>query len=93
MSTFTRVGKVREVVDLILAELTAIRTDRTVSEEELEKFIRYNVGRFGLSLETSAAVLSSLIDLEVHGLPEDSLDTYRRRVPRGRTRRRGPRGP
>jgi zinc protease len=38
------------------------------------------VGRFGLSLETSDAVLSSLVDLDVHGLPKDSLDTFRGRV-------------
>jgi zinc protease len=80
VSTFTRVPKVRRVVDLILEEMQAIKGDRPVKEEELRKFISYNVGRFGLSLETSDAVLSSLVDLEVHGLPEDSLDTYRTRV-------------
>ena len=80
VSTFTRVPKVRRVVDLILEEMEAIRGDRPVKDEELRKFISYNVGRFGLSLETSDAVLSSLVDLEVHGLSEDSLDTYRTRV-------------
>ena len=50
------------------------------SSPKLRKFISYNVGRFGLSLETSGAVLDSLIDLEVHGLPQDSLDSYRARV-------------
>ena len=80
VSTFTRVEKTREVVDLLLAELEAIRDTRPVSEEELVKFISYNVGGFGLSLETSQAVLSSLVDLSVHGLPPDSLDTYRSRV-------------
>jgi len=80
VSTFTRVSEVRRVVDLLLLEIAAIRTDRPVDEAELRSFIRYNVGRFGLSLETSRAVLSSLVDLEVHGLPGDSLDTYRARV-------------
>ena len=79
-STFTRKEKVREVVDLLLEEMEAIREDRPVSEEEFGKFISYSVGRFGLSLETSASVLSSLVDLEVHGLPTDSLDTYRSRI-------------
>jgi len=80
VSTFTRVPKVRQVVDLILEEMEAIRTDRPVTADELEKFISYNIGRFGLSLETSNAVLSSLVDLDVHALPNDSLDTFRGRV-------------
>lgn len=80
VSTFTRAEKTREVIDLLLEEMDAIRADRTMSEEELAKFISYNVGRFGLSLETSRSVLSSLVDLQVHGLPTDSLDTYRSRV-------------
>jgi zinc protease len=80
VSTFTRVAKVRRVLDLIFAEMKAIQSDRPVDENELRKFIGYNVGRFGLSLETSDAILSSLVNLEVHGLPEDSLDTYRSRV-------------
>jgi zinc protease len=80
ISTFTRVGEVRRVVDLLLEEMEAIRGDRPIDEAELRKFISYNVGRFGLSLETSGAVLSSLVDLDVHGLPEDSLDTFRGRI-------------
>lgn len=80
ISTFTRVAKVRRVIDLILEEVEAIGSDRPVSEEELGKFISYNVGRFGLSLETSDAVLASLVDLEVHDLPEDSLERYRDRI-------------
>jgi zinc protease len=80
VSTFTRIPKVRQVVDLVLEEMEAIRTDRLVTADELAKFISFNIGRFGLSLETSDAVLSSLVDLDVHGLPNDSLDTFRSRV-------------
>jgi len=80
VSTFTRVAEVRRVVDLVLEEMHAIRTERPIGKQELAKFVSYNVGRFGLSLETSDAVLASLVDLEVHGLPADSLDTYRSRV-------------
>jgi zinc protease len=80
VSTFTRVSKVRQVVDLVLQEMEAIRSDRPIVKEELGKFISYNIGRFGLSLETSDAVLSSLVDLDVHALPANSLDTYRSRV-------------
>ena len=80
VSTFTRVPEVRRVVDMILDEMNGIRGDRAMSPGELQKFVSYNVGRFGLSLETSRAVLGSLVDLESHGLPRDSLDTYRGRV-------------
>jgi predicted Zn-dependent peptidase len=38
------------------------------------------VGRFSLGLETSAAVVEALVNLDVYGLPEDSLDTYRSRI-------------
>lgn len=80
VSTFTRKEKAREVIDLLLAEVEAIRGERPVTEEERAKFLSYNVGRFGLSLETSESVLGSLVDLAVHGLPDDSLDTYRSRI-------------
>jgi len=80
VSTFTRKDQVRRVVDLLLEEMAGIRSDRPVTAEELAKFVSFNVGRFGLSLETSQSVLSSLVDLEVHGLPDDSLDTYRGRL-------------
>ncbi|MBJ21411.1 MAG: insulinase family protein [bacterium] len=80
VSTFTRVAKVREVIDLLLEEMEGIRGERPMTEEELAKFISYNVGRFGLSLETSGSVLSSLVNLQIYGLPSDSLDTYRGRL-------------
>lgn len=80
ISTFTRVAMVRRVVDLLLEEMEAIQGDEPIQQEELQKFTSYNVGQFGLSLETSDAVLSSLVNLDVYGLPKDSLDTYRSRV-------------
>jgi zinc protease len=33
-----------------------------------------------MGLETCDAVTASLVDLDVYGLPDDSLDTYRTRV-------------
>ncbi len=80
ISTFTKVESVRQVVDLVLAEMEAIRGVRPVDAEELAKFVSFSVGSFGLSLETSRAMLASLVDLEVAGLPDDSLDTFRARV-------------
>ena len=37
-------------------------------------------GRFALNLETSDAVIRSLVTLDVYDLPENSLETYRARV-------------
>lgn len=79
VSTFTRVPEVRRALDLVLAELERGRSEPP-GEEELTWARTLAVGGFSMGLETSAAVLAGLVDLEVYGLPEDSLDTYRSRV-------------
>jgi zinc protease len=79
VSTFTRVPETRRAVDLVLEELERVRRDPP-TEEELRAARSLAAGRFSLSLETSGAVMAALVDLDVHGLPEDSLDTYRGRV-------------
>lgn len=80
VSTFTRVSEVRRALDMTLAELERARSDNPPTETELRDAKALAVGRFSLGLETSSAVLSSLVDLDIYGLPEDSLDTYRSRV-------------
>ena len=80
ISTFTRVAETRRAVDLLLEQLEGIRTHRPQSPAELADAKSYLVGQFGLGLETSAAVASGLVSLDVYGLPADSLDTYRARV-------------
>ncbi len=77
--TFTRVAEVRRVVDLLLDELSRVRSDPP-SPEEVANAQSQVVGNFSLGLETSSAVTSSLVDLDVYGLPEDSLDTFRGRI-------------
>jgi zinc protease len=79
VSTFTRVSEVRRTLDLLLAELERGRSEPP-SDAELIDARALAVGRFSMGLETSAAVMDGLVDLEVHDLPEDSLDTYRARV-------------
>lgn len=79
VSTFTRVSEARRVVDLLLAELDRMRSEPP-GADEFRRVQTLEAGRFALALETSAAVTASLVDLEVAGLPEDSLDTYRSRV-------------
>ncbi len=79
LSTFTRVSETRRAIDLALGELERARSEPP-DENELRDARALAVGRFSLGLETSAAVLGALVDLDVYGLPEDSLDTYRSRV-------------
>ena len=79
VSTFTRVSEVRRALDLLLAELERGRTEPP-TEDELVGARALAIGRFSMGLETSAAVMDGLVDLDVHDLPEDSLDTYRARV-------------
>lgn len=80
VSTFTRVPEVRRALDMTLAELERARGAEPPTEDELRDAKALAVGRFSLGLETSSAVLSSLVDLDIYGLPQDSLDTYRGRV-------------
>ena len=62
-----------------LGELERIRSEPP-DAGELARVQSQRAGLFALALETSRAVTGSLVDLEVYGLPRDSLDTYRARV-------------
>jgi zinc protease len=79
VGTATRVAETRRALDLVLGELAAIR-ERPPDADELAHAQTYAAGRFALGLETSDAMLASLVDLDVYGLPLDGLDTYRARV-------------
>lgn len=80
VASFTRVPETRRAVDILLGELEEIRSSEPQTASELAEAKSYLVGQFGLGLETSEAVMQSLVDLEVHELPEDTLDRYRERV-------------
>jgi zinc protease len=79
VSTFTRVPEARRVIDLLLSELERARS-QPPAEAELAPARTLAVGEFSLGLETSEAVMASLVEFDVYGLPEDGLDTYRGRV-------------
>ena len=79
VSTFTRVPEVRRTLDLALAEIERFRREPP-DEAELRDARAPAVGEFSLGLESSDSVMASLVDLDVYGLPEDSLDTFRARV-------------
>jgi zinc protease len=79
VSTFTRVEELRRALDIVLSELERAKSEPP-GEDELRWARTLAAGQFALALETSDAVTSSLVDLDVYGLPRDSLDTYRGRV-------------
>jgi len=79
IATFTRVAEVRRVIDLLLTEFARARVEPPMGSE-LEAMRALSVGQFALGIETSDAVLDSLVNLNIYGLPEDSLDTFRSRI-------------
>lgn len=79
VSTSTRVPEARRTIDLVLGELERARSSG-FGAEELAAVQRLAAGSFVLGLETSADVTEALVELDVQGLPPDSLDTYRERV-------------
>ena len=79
VSTFTVVPKTRRVIDLVLGELERGRREPP-GEGELSWARTLAIGNFAMGLETSTAVVQSLVDLDIYALPEDSLDTFRSRV-------------
>jgi len=79
VSTFTVVPETRKVIDLLVAELERGRKDPP-AEDELAWARTLAIGNFAMGLETSTAVVQSLVDLDIYDLPQDSLDTFRSRV-------------
>ncbi len=78
-ATGTRVPEAGRAVGMVLAELERIRSEPP-GGEDLAHARSLALGRFALGLETSEAIVSELLDVEIYGLPPDSLDTYRARV-------------
>ncbi|MEB2344268.1 MAG: pitrilysin family protein [Deltaproteobacteria bacterium] len=79
VSTSTRAPEAGRVVDIVLEEIERLRREAP-SRDELRNARSLSAGRFVLGLETSAAIAGALVELDVYGLPRDSLDTYRTRL-------------
>lgn len=79
ISTSTRVAEAGRVVEIVLGEMESMKKDPP-TEADLRMAKSFSAGRFVLGLETSTAIAASLVDLDVYGLPPDSLDTYRTRL-------------
>ena len=80
VSTFTRVPEVRRATDLLLSELERARS-QPPDEAELAPARTLAVGEFSLGLETSEAVMASLVELDVYSLPEDGSTPTRAGAP------------
>lgn len=81
VATGTRAPEAGRAIDMLLDEIgRATREPPTVDEIRHARSLA--VGRFSLGLETSDAIVAALVDLDVYGLPRDSIDTYRTRVAR-----------
>jgi len=78
-ATATRVSEVGRTAGLVLEVLERGR-EEPPTDEEIALAKALAAGQFALGLETSEALVSDLVELEIYGLPRDSLDTYRDRV-------------
>jgi zinc protease len=79
VSTFTRVPESRRVIDLVLQQLEHMKQDPP-SASELEDAKSETAGGFALGFETSEAIVAALVSIDVQGLPENALDTYRANI-------------
>ncbi len=79
ITSFTRVPEVGKLLASTFEEIARLRSAPPAGTE-LEKTRSLRVGSYPLQLETSAAVMSALLDLDVYGLPRDTLDTHRARL-------------
>jgi zinc protease len=79
VSTFTRVPESRRVIDLVLQQLEHMKQNPP-SEAELRDAKSETAGGFALGFETSEAIVAALVGIDVQGLPEDALDTYRANI-------------
>jgi zinc protease len=73
------VAETGRVVSLVLSELERMRSEPP-TPDDLRLVKSFSAGRFVLGLETSSEIASALVELDVYGLPRDSLDTFRSRV-------------
>ncbi len=73
--TFTKNQTLRETIDVALAELEGIKTEK-VEKEELDKSKRYLLGLFPFDLETNGDLTSWLTELAFFGLGSDFIENY-----------------
>ena len=79
MRSFTEAPRTGALLDGLLEELARMSA-APPDAGEVRRAQTLASGSFSLALESSRAVATALLDLELYDLPRDDLDTYRRRV-------------
>ncbi|MGB8930173.1 MAG: pitrilysin family protein [Anaeromyxobacteraceae bacterium] len=79
ISSFTKIETSGELVQVALDE-TRRFCEGGPTPEELERTQNYLCGLHPLSLETHDQLAERLADLELHGLPQDEIATFRPRI-------------
>ena len=80
LGTATEADGAASLLQIIQSSLRDLGGNEPPAESEVEAIRRFLAGRFALGLQTPGAIINALIHLDVHGLPRDSLDTYRSRL-------------
>lgn len=79
ISSFTKVETAGELVQVALDETRRFCDDGPTAEE-LQRTQNYLCGLHPLSLETHDQLAERIADLELHGLPDDEIASFRPRV-------------
>jgi zinc protease len=79
VSTFTKTGSTREVLDVALREVEKMRK-KGPTPAELSKARTYLCGLFPLRLEANEPLAGGILDMRIHALGDDWLSRYRGRV-------------
>jgi zinc protease len=79
VTTFTKTGSTREVLDVALREVEKMQRKGPTSAE-LAKAQTYLCGLFPLRLETNEQLAGGILDMRIHDLGDDWLSSYRGRV-------------
>ena len=79
ITSFTRVEKVRELIDLTFQVLNEVAS-KGISEEELRDAKGYYLGSYPLSLETVEGEGGRLMQADRYGLGDDFITAYPKRL-------------
>jgi zinc protease len=78
-STNTRSDATGEVLRLIVDEFWRLQRER-VGERELAEAKNYLTGSFPLTIETANSIATQVLNVVLHGLPVEQLQSFRERV-------------
>lgn len=79
ISTSTKNGSVRQVLDIVKAEMLRLQNE-PVSAKELDDAKSYLIGSMPLSLSSSDQISGMLLSIRARGLPIDYLDTLAQNI-------------